>query len=281
MINLKTRILDYLERHEGWMIHRQETVSLLGKSYRVVRGTIRKEVDYDDAWLLALAQEAHIVFDVGCNIGQSAMLILHSGQTEQIVLVEPNPAALSQAAENLILNGWSDRARFVCAFASDKPNEVKEFFTVGAGAAGSMYASNSGTASALGASFMVATLTVDHLVEKYQLIPDLVKIDVEGAETLVLRGAGGLAQKQVTRFFVEMHSGSNMTMSENALYVLDWCGQYHYRAWYLKEKAQLTDPVQIVKRGRCHLLLLPDHVHLPSSLLHLKQGDTLDKVHKS
>jgi FkbM family methyltransferase len=244
----------------------------------MVRGTIRQKVDYDDAWLLALAQDAHIVFDVGSNIGQSAVLLLHSGHVSQIVLIEPNPAALSQAAENLILNGWSDKARFVCAFAADRANQVQEFFTVGAGAAGSMYPSHARTASTLGASCTVTTVTVDQLVEQYQLVPNLVKIDVEGAEILVLRGAKSLAQKQVTRFFVEMHSGASMTMFDNARQVLDWCDQYNYRSWYLKEKIPLSEPSQIASRGRCHLLLLPHSLSLPASLARLEQGDALDKV---
>ncbi|MBN2117165.1 MAG: FkbM family methyltransferase [Anaerolineales bacterium] len=281
MISPKTRILDYLERRVGWKIHRQETVSLLGKSYRLIRGTVRQKADYDDAWLLALAREAHIVFDVGSNIGQSAVLLFHSGPIEQMILIDPNPSALSQAAENLILNGWSDKARFICAFASDQSNETKEFFTVGTGAAGSMYAANAATASALGASFTVSTVTVDELVERHQIVPDLVKIDVEGAETLVLQGARNLAQKQVTRFFVEMHSVPGVTMSENARQVLDWCNQYSYNAWYLKEKTQLIEPAQIATRGRCHLLLLPAHFLFPSYLCTLAQSDPLEKVHIS
>ena len=278
MINFKMRILDYLERRAGWQIHRQETVFFAGKTYRLIRGTLRGTADYDDAWLLALARDARIVFDIGSNIGQSAVLLLHGGQVEQIVLVDPNPAALAQAAENLILHHWSHRARFVCAFASDRPDEFKDFFTVGAGAAGSMYASSAATASALGAHMTVPTVTVDNLVERYKFVPDFVKIDVEGAEILVLRGASDLAKYQSTRFFVEMHSGASMSMAENARLVLEWCREHHYQPWYLKEKTPLVSPSQIEKRGRCHLLLLPENSPFPDFLLSLEQGAPLEKV---
>ncbi len=72
-----------------------------------------------------------------------------------------------------------------------------------------------------------------------------------------------------------------MSMSDNAHQVLDWCDKYDYHAWYLKEKTQLTDPIQIPTRGRCHLLLLPIHVEFRSHLLNLEQSASLDKVRVS
>jgi len=157
---------------------------MLGKPYRVIKGTIRKNPDYDDAWLFALSREAKIIFDIGCNIGQSSLLMIHDNAIQKLLLVDPNPLALSQAAQNLIMNEYSTKACFVCAFVSDKLGEELEFFTMGSGAAGSMYASHAGTAKKMNASFYVSTTTVDALVEAYQMIPDLVKIDVKGMNDL-------------------------------------------------------------------------------------------------
>jgi hypothetical protein len=124
----------------------------------------------------------------------------------------------------------------------------------------------------------VSTVTVDALTATYGLIPDLVKLDVEGAEYLVLQGATALAQKQMTRFFVEMHSSAQLPMVENTQKVLGWCREQGYRAWYMKEKIELTDPAQVASRGRCHLLLLPEKMALPARLLPLEQGAVLEKV---
>ena len=124
----------------------------------------------------------------------------------------------------------------------------------------------------------IPTTTVDYLVEIFNCVPDLVKIDVEGAERLVLQGAVELAHKQVARFLVEMHSNSELPMSENAQRVLSWCQKVNYRAWYLKDKVQLTAPELISGRGRCHLLLLPAEEMLPEILAKLEQGAPLEKV---
>jgi len=129
----------------------------------------------------------------------------------------------------------------------------------------------------MNASFYVSTTTVDTLIEDYHVIPDLVKIDVEGAETKVLLGAVNLAEKQITRFFVEVHS-SPISMTDNATKIIEWCQNNNYQAWYLKEKVFLTDPDQIAHRGRCHLLLLPENQSFPEYLLPLKQGARLEEV---
>lgn len=279
-MSLRARILNQLQESLG--ISRQQIVSgtLLGRPYRVIKGTLRPEPDYDDAWVLALAQEARCVFDIDCNIGYAALILLHPGCVEEIVLVDPNPLALGQAAQNLILNGLGDHARFVCAFASDQVDGSMDFFTVGSGAAGSMYAGHARTASSLGLRRQVPTTTLDRLFESLHCLPDLVKIDVEGAEYLVLKGAGELARRHSTRFCVEMHSNPELSMLANGQRILDWCRLVEYDAWYLKHKVKLESADAIARRGRCHLLLLPRGTGFPQSLLNLEQGAPLHKVSK-
>jgi hypothetical protein len=139
-------VLNYLPKREGKVV-----AKLLDREYLVYRGTIRGTEDYDDAWLLALAYHAHVVVD----IGQAAFTILQSDMVRELVLVEANPSALVIAADNLITNGLSTRTRFVPAFASAKDNEMVQFWTVGTGAAGSMYHSHAKTAAAKGSYVVV------------------------------------------------------------------------------------------------------------------------------
>src|SRR5205085_718443 len=89
---------------------------LLGRELTLRDGTVRDEIDYDDAWFHACARNAQIVFDVGANVGSSALMAMLCPSVRQVVLVEANWAALGVAAENLIRNGLAERARFVCAF---------------------------------------------------------------------------------------------------------------------------------------------------------------------
>lgn len=277
MSKISNWLVNFLSVKKNIQINQICDQYLLGKKYRVTKGTIREKTDYDEAWLLALSFDADLIFDIGCNVGQSSLLLVHNNEFKQIFLIEPNPIALSRAAQNLILNGFSSKARFICAFASDKTDEIVEFYATGSGAAGSMFSSHAKTAKKMHSSFSVPSVTVDALIKDFEIIPDLVKIDVEGAETKVLAGSQELAAQHKTRFFVEVHS-SPISMSANATKIIDWCLENGYQAWYLKEKRLLNDPEQISHRGRCHLLLLPKHESFPEYLKPLKQGARLEEV---
>lgn len=246
-----------------------------GKSVLVRRGTLRMPPDKDDAWLLAMARHSHSVLDIGSNIGQAAMIVLLSDVVGQIVLVDPNPSALSIAAENVIRNAGPRIASFVCAFASDVSGESQDFWTVGLGAAGSMYATHAKTAARKGSHYPVPTITVDDITKRLRLDPDLVKIDVEGAEGKVLNGAVELANSQKARFFVEMHSSRELPMIKNAEDVLRWCTDTRYTAWYLRDHAVLDSPNRIADRGRCHLLLQPANWDYPEWLRRIEQNSML------
>lgn len=100
---------------------------VLGRSLTVRDGSVRAKPDYDDAWCLACALHARIVFDVGSNVGQAALPMLVSGGPELVVLIDANPRALAYAAENIFRNGLWHRARFVCAFAAERGGTPSAF----------------------------------------------------------------------------------------------------------------------------------------------------------
>ena len=83
------------------------------------------------------------------------------------------------------------------------------------------------------------------------------KIDVEGAEALVLEGAKNLAKTTDIKILVEMHSNVDLKMEDNASKILKWCKEVGYEAWYLKTNKKMVSPEIIKHRGRCHLLLIP------------------------
>ena len=249
--------------------------TFLGHELVVREGTLRDTVDYDDAWLYACAQHCESMLDVGANVGQSALMALMCPNIQQVVLVEANWEALSVAAQNVIRNGLSSRARFVGAFAAETSNKSVDFWTVGTGAAGSMYQGHAATAAREGRVHSVETVTLDELCERYGLVPDLVKIDVEGAEARVLRGSTGCAARRQTRFLVEMHSPPELPMARNAELVLAWANAARYAVWYLSGAQRIEDAGPIQHRGRCHLLLQPDEWPYPAWLVGIKQSAEL------
>lgn len=277
-MNLLAKFSNVLFKRFGLSYQPIEEADFLGRSFRTVKGTIRNKPDYDDAWLLALAYHSKLVFDVGCNVGPAGFLLLYPEKIQRIVFVDANAQALAVAAKNMMLNNLSHKAQFICAFASDTMGERIPFYTLGTGAAGSIYKTHAKSAAALDEFILVPQITLDWLSEWYQFVPDLVKIDVEGAEYEVLLGASGFAKLHKTKFFVEMHSNEELPMRDNAKNILQWCEMNRYTAWYLKEKTVLHSPSMIEGRGRCHLLLIPDGEQFPAFLTSLEQSADLQKV---
>lgn len=242
---------------------------------KALLGTHRKRVDKDDAWFFALAQNSEHVFDIGSNIGYMSLIASIQKNNKSILLVDPNPEALAKAAKNMIINGFGLKCKFISAFVGDQDGEKIRFYTVGSGAAGSMYSSHAETAAAVNSYYEVEKLTLDTLVEKLGYLPDLIKIDVEGAENLVLLGANKIASQQISKFFIEMHSPKELPMKQNAELILNWCTKNNYSAYYLKEHVELTNSDQIAHRGKCHLLLLPKNQFYPDYLRNIKEGSQL------
>jgi len=243
---------------------------------KILEGTIPTKPDYDDAWFYELSKISNNLYDIGSNIGFASIVANLNENIKNIILVDPNPKALAIASKNLILNNLAYNCNFYLGFVGEKSDQKIKFYTLGTGAAGSMYKDHAYTASKFNKFFNVKTITIDDLFLIYKWVPDLVKIDVEAAEYLVLKGSTNLAKLNKTRFLVEMHSVKELSMNENAKLVLDWCFKNNYLAWYLKKECILKTPDQIAHRGRCHLLIQPKCWDYPQELKGINQGQKVN-----
>jgi FkbM family methyltransferase len=273
-------IKQYLAQLRNRMIGvRYRTVERkLGKQIlKVHDGTIRPIADKDDAWFAYLVKSAHTVFDIGANIGYTGLLANVFGKPKNMVLVDPNPLALSSAATNMIMNGLSANCKFISAFVSDKISEKVKFYTVGRGAAGSIYPNHAKSAMKLNSWYWVPTTTIDDLCNTLEVAPDLIKIDVEGAELMVLEGARQTCKLHNSAFMVELHSNADLPMAKNADNILAWCRAVGYTMWYLKEGKVLESGNHISHRGRCHVLLQPSDRPYPAILSGIQESAELPR----
>ena len=266
--HIRTRIKQYLK---GKGIQRKipKHQNFLNKKF-LLYGNI--SLDYDTGWSIELSKKANIIFDVGCNIGINSILFNQFSSVKKIYLFEPNPEALSVAVENSILNNFAEKVRMFNYCISNENDQVMKFYSVLEGAAGSVYEDFSKTASDLRSSYDVKTKTLDKVCEDENIIPDFVKIDVEGHEFQVLEGASKIALNGRTQFLVEMHSSNLLSMEENSNKVLVWATKMEYKILYLSKMVFIKNSDLIKNRGRCHLLLVPQDYVITSKLKTIKQG---------
>jgi FkbM family methyltransferase len=125
-----------------------------------------------------------LMMDVGAYIGQFA-LVASRGEGVRVLAFEPTPAVFRQLRRNIELNHCS-RVTCVQAALSDKPGRAKFYFYPESHDQNSLRP----LAGARAVSVDVAIETVDSIAARYGLDRvDLIKVDTEGNELAVLKGA--------------------------------------------------------------------------------------------
>ena len=146
------------------------------------------------------------VFDVGAHQGiVAAMLAQVVGATGLVVAVEASPHNCMAARENRRLNNL-DQIEIVQAAVADRPGTLQ----FNAGLNGQI-----DDGSGAGGRISVEAVTLDGLAEKYGL-PQVVFMDIEGAECLALAGASRVLASTAD-FFVEVHVGCGLEKLSGSL----------------------------------------------------------------
>ena len=119
-----------------------------------------------------------VVLDVGANVGSYTLLFaMWTGPEGRVFAFEPAPDAREGLRRHLALNDLADRVEIVPAAADDLAGQMID----------------------------VKTTTIDAFCQERNIRPDVVKIDVEGAEADVLEGARRVLAQPGVQAFVEFH----------------------------------------------------------------------------
>jgi len=139
-----------------------------------------------------------VFFDLGAHIGQYTLMA--SPLCRAVHSFEPVPVTFELLHRNVQANGLANVFANHCA-VSDRSGDV----TIYEGDVSNMDRSSlRPPAYTSGKSFVVPSLTLDAYVREHGDVPDLIKIDVEGAEISVLRGACNLLRERHPTLIVEI-----------------------------------------------------------------------------
>jgi FkbM family methyltransferase len=145
----------------------------------------------------ALAAHSSLFFDVGANIGMYSVLGCRASSSLRVYAFEPIAENQAILERNIADHGLGERVRVQPVAASDHD-----------GVATIRVVDDSGMHSfelqpGRGSAREVPTVTLDTFTADEGLLPDLVKIDVEGHEPAVLGGATRLFERCSPTVFVE------------------------------------------------------------------------------
>ncbi|RME57448.1 FkbM family methyltransferase [Candidatus Parcubacteria bacterium] len=148
--------------------------------------------------LLAELRPSDVFLDVGACVGVYA---LHAARyCQQVIALEPEPELRAHLAENVELNQAQNIMLLPYALA-DKSGKVPLYTEGSAGKSPSILPEKEKQA------IWVEGRSLDDLVQSRKIpYPDVVKIDIEGAELIALQGMQNLLSERAVRaIFLEVH----------------------------------------------------------------------------
>lgn len=141
------------------------------------------------------------VLDIGANVGAyTLMFATWVGERGRVFAFEPSPDTCDGLRAHVALNGFDDRVTIVPAAVAAAVGEAP-FALHPSGGASSLAVASVADASCV----RVATDTIDHFCREHDLLPAVIKIDVEGAELDVLQGGRNTLALPGLHVFVELH----------------------------------------------------------------------------
>jgi FkbM family methyltransferase len=135
----------------------------------------------------------NVLFDVGANCGFYALTMCERRPALRARCFEPHPATFRRLQQNIAANRAENRVQAVQAAVGAAPGQcemkISRASSMGVVAASPLQLRDSAQRPLETESMIVPMLTLDEFAERENLWPDLIKVDVEGFEPEVLRGA--------------------------------------------------------------------------------------------
>jgi FkbM family methyltransferase len=165
-------------------------------------------------WLREVVKPGMTVIDVGANVGQMTLEMAHLvGPQGKVFAIEPAPGNLRVLRAHVGRNGFADRVTLIEAACCENDGDSIDLTvfgsatdTVGSGhtiVGESVPTGEAGGFPAL--SVRVPTVSLDAVCERHAIQPAVIKIDVEGAELSVLKGAREVLSRDRPRIRFGFH----------------------------------------------------------------------------
>ena len=172
-----------------------------------------------------------VIYDVGANIGLIGLLLARHprGIDTRVHCFEPEPKNFGQLERNVQENGLASRVFPHRVALAERGGELDLFVRGGPGEGRHSTVAAKGSTRSIRISAETASAFAASIGEP----PDLVKIDVEGAEGRVLSGMADLLRDHRAReIFMELHPKGDRDRMPDGTPIQTWLGERGYElAW--------------------------------------------------
>ena len=174
------------------------------------------------SWL----SEDVVLYDLGANIGYYALIANQYIRNGIIYSFEPMPGNIEVFNKHLQLNKnfiKNDNIRLLPFAISDSDKKVS-FSENKETMEGNTYIDKSTTYTDAQGTFVVQSYSVDSLLQQGYKKPDIIKIDVEGAEYDVLAGAKNTLEKYHPKILLATHDTHLAGVKDECIHFLEAMG---------------------------------------------------------
>jgi FkbM family methyltransferase len=173
-----------------------------------------KDVSYDK--LFELCKPTFNVIDIGTNIGFIALMLSRLAHTGKVAGFEPDPFNYNQAFENIKLNAFDNLSIYNVGLGEKASKAVMEIRT----------RSNRGgnrIAPTKHEGVEIVIDTLDSFFPKLEFASvDLIKIDVEGYELKVIKGAQNVIKNYKPILFIEVDDNNLRDQNDSAKLLIEY-----------------------------------------------------------
>lgn len=217
-------------RRKRWLIHVGRSRMWADHAFEISAHAFHGwPVDWNDmqVWRRHL-KPGDIFIDVGANIGAYTLWAAEGGA--EVIALEPNGPACDRLQENVALNDYANRVTVICAAAGAAPGTARMTASLSAG--------NHLILDHGSGDVDVRVETIDEIVGLRQVAG--MKVDVEGAERLVLQGADrALRERRIALLQLEWNRRSWHLLGEDRTPVANLLRGYGYGLFYPDETGSL------------------------------------------
>lgn len=203
------------------------------------------DVDSSKDVVKYLPKEEGLILDIGANIGQTSLWMANELKSKEveIVAVEPYPSTYQKLVHNINLNHFRNITPINIAFGNSDTKLLMEGCSSNSGA----FRVNSG--SGIGEFVEVAQTTLDNYFKTEKKRINFIKIDVEGFEYNVIKGAENTIKEYFPILFIEIDNENLKSQNSTASDVLNLLRNYGYNS--ILKSDTLTE-VQMNELEHCH-----------------------------
>lgn len=241
--NIRSFLYDYFDNYKNYLSH----IKYLGFTvyYTKGAGLINRirfgntnslyESDLVDSIYTRLKNiENPIFLDIGANIGLISLAILKKVPNVKIFSFEPGYIAYKSFDTTIFANKLLDNVKLFNLALSDKIGSSSFFYHEDSDTSGDGFI-NTGRSKSLAKKIVIKTDTLDNWFENQNIDKlDLIKIDVEGAELLVLKGGEISLKKYKPIIFLEISKENLKVYPYTEKEIISYLESINYSLYDLK-----------------------------------------------